>query len=438
MKYSFLLILYFLISIIMHAQGTDGSYPVIGKELPPFSLKEVHYSSLSEISSKKLLGKPYVLDFFSSGCTACFASFPHINELNKTFQSQLKYFLIGLPDKYIRKSYEKFREKFDLQMIVAYDSVIFKRYKIQAVPRIIWVDENGIVKAITGTQEMNEDNIKDFLSGKKLNVKDYSVDGQEYLRSSFDLTKPYLLYGNGGDDSTFLFRSLLAKWTLNTTQSVIDNVDNNIRYNLPVQLIGATVPELYRFAYFGKGEWATSDTSMLGKYFHDPLLEIKDTSLFQYDYATAKNIFSYSQIFPQTQMNKSHILKTMQRDLQTYFSYEASVEMRKMPYWKLIQINPQDSSLKTKGGTRKIQSNFSNFEATNISVWLLIDDIRHYLGLSQYILDGTNISYNIDIDFEAAKTDFDDVRKALQKNGLDLVKGEKEMKVLVIRDAKIE
>ncbi|MEI9809770.1 MAG: hypothetical protein WDO16_18945 [Bacteroidota bacterium] len=33
-------------------------------------------------------------------------------------------------------------------------------------------------------------------------------------------------------------------------------------------------------------------------------------------------------------------------------------------------------------------------------------------------------------------TDINDVRKELQKQGLDLVEGEKEMKVLVIRDPK--
>jgi hypothetical protein len=41
---------------------------------------------------------------------------------------------------------------------------------------------------------------------------------------------------------------------------------------------------------------------------------------------------------------------------------------------------------------------------------------------------------NIDIKTDAVLIEFDDLRKALNKNDLDLVRGKKEMKVLVIRD----
>jgi hypothetical protein len=43
---------------------------------------------------------------------------------------------------------------------------------------------------------------------------------------------------------------------------------------------------------------------------------------------------------------------------------------------------------------------------------------------------------NFDLTLDADMTDINDVRRALQLQGMDLVKGQKEMKVIVIRDSK--
>lgn len=50
-------------------------------------------------------------------------------------------------------------------------------------------------------------------------------------------------------------------------------------------------------------------------------------------------------------------------------------------------------------------------------------------------IDKTGIEGNIDFELDAVFTDMKDVKRGLQKIGLDLVPGVKEMKVVVIRDA---
>ena len=49
--------------------------------------------------------------------------------------------------------------------------------------------------------------------------------------------------------------------------------------------------------------------------------------------------------------------------------------------------------------------------------------------------DETGIPWNIDIKFDVLLTDREAVLRELRKNGLDLVEGQRRMKVMVIRDA---
>ncbi len=53
-------------------------------------------------------------------------------------------------------------------------------------------------------------------------------------------------------------------------------------------------------------------------------------------------------------------------------------------------------------------------------------------------LDKTGINFNIDLDMNCIWTDFNDIKRELNKNGLDIVRGETEVKVIVIRDGNQE
>ena len=48
--------------------------------------------------------------------------------------------------------------------------------------------------------------------------------------------------------------------------------------------------------------------------------------------------------------------------------------------------------------------------------------------------DETHFTNNIDITLDGDLTKFEEVRRVLQMNGLDIVKGTREMKALVIKD----
>lgn len=52
------------------------------------------------------------------------------------------------------------------------------------------------------------------------------------------------------------------------------------------------------------------------------------------------------------------------------------------------------------------------------------------------VIDATGLDWTIDMDFKADMEDFVEMKAALNRNGLDLVPGETEMSVIVVRENK--
>jgi hypothetical protein len=125
----------------------------------------------------------------------------------------------------------------------------------------------------------------------------------------------------------------------------------------------------------------------------------------------------------------------MQLDLFKFFGYEAKVEMRKWPVWKLVITDPSRvATLKTKDGDPKTGIYTDSVShLINASAFDVIDLL---FGKHQFevFLDKTGIDYKIDIKLEGPLRDLNVVKRELNKNGLDLLHEEKNMKVLVISD----
>ena len=127
------------------------AYPEVGKPMPNELIHNIHYFKKKQASIEDFKGKWLILDFWNTGCTACVASFPHVNEEMKEFKDKISFMLIGRQDieNKIPAMYERFRQKERLEMPCAYDSIICKRFNIWAGPTIIIIDPKGIVRGYT-------------------------------------------------------------------------------------------------------------------------------------------------------------------------------------------------------------------------------------------------------------------------------------------------
>jgi len=408
----------------------------IGKPGPDIILKNIEHFKSSQKSLRDFRGKWLILDFWSSGCASCVASFPGLNQMQKTYADKVQIILLGRDDKWIRPMYEKFRVRQNLELPIIFDTILFKYFDVFKVPYTIILDEKGICRAITSA--LTENNLTDLMDGKNpVLFKAMTKKQEDSTEKDFDFDKPLLIGGNAGGDYDFSYRSVLFPWKSGITSIDMefgDHVGNMMQFT------GVPLFKLYAFAY---GDTVTNipipyRRNSYETWYGHPKLELKDSSEFEYDYKLEKNIFCYSETVPPLKASNKFLQESMQRDLQTYFGYDVKIEDRMVACWNLVVTDIAAAKLKTKGAKTEIISDDRDGQAgkkfVNVPVSYIIYDIWYYHQTDLPFFDATGIVGNIDLNLDSIMTDLNAIKEALNKSGLDLVKSEKKMKVIVIRD----
>lgn len=416
-----------------------GHLPEVGKPLPAFELNHVTHYHKSRVTADAFKGRWLVLDFWFTGCTACIKSFPKMSALQAHFKDRIQFIAVGLKDgkrhQGTEKLFESLREKMGLQLVAAYDSALFKQWKITAMPYLVIVNPEGIVHSITDGRDMTKEKLEELVNHKPAKF---------FLHHS--APRPaFSVESNALKPQDILCRSVLTRWNgerqnggydLRLYAGVLDR-DSSKAYELAMVHLGW----LYNLAYHGRSHFRWPGDSLYGKVSPYPVLEIMDAAPFAYSYSVdvGKGMYNYHLRLPPPQTVES-VKEAMQQDLKRAFGYRVSVETRSMPVWKLVAKPGTAEKLRTKGGepvkpwTRG--STAAGFEARNVTMKVLFKTLIELLsdGVAEPFIDATGIVGNVDFSIQADMTDLEAVGQALRKQGLDLVKGEKDMKVLVIRD----
>lgn len=372
--------------------------------------------------NKHIGGKKVILDLFNSGCVVCFRMLPKVKELQELFPA-VHFILIGDEDGTIRRVYSKFEKKLDLRFPVFYDSVFFSRFDIRFVPRYLWLDEKGVIQAITGPEDVTASNITFFLADQTV------ITSQPPANEQFSRSRLLLIDGNGGADTSFLFRSLLTLYGPNQRPHMPPVLAYDSSRNF-FQAIGTTMADLYRYAYFGRTNWNSRDPMYVQLY--RPLIFLGGPP----DSVLMRTRYSYSFKPPFFNRDVSLFQKALQNDLSTFFGYEVIVTNLKVPCWKLIALPGAAEKLKTKSTISQKKASYAGYDYKNVPVSEIIAQF-YMMRLDDYpYIDDTGISFNIDVKVDAILTDPVAVNVELQKQGLQVIKGEKEMTVLLLSDEK--
>lgn len=432
MKQHAIYLIIFLFQFLLSPAQKHQLKVEVGKPMPDIKLRNIEYFQPKNATVHSFKGKWLVLDFWHKTCTGCIASMPKTNADQKQFQGQVQFILVGRQDKEnkIRTVYEKYREKYDLELPIVYDSALHNLLGVTACPHIFVIDPAGIVRA--NTYYLDSNDIREFLKGNSPVIQNFDSE------IAYNEKQPLLIDGNGGMDSSFLFRSLLTRYIPGTRYFPPPSITHAIKYYSKFEVLCANLAELYCYAYLDIYRLTPSD-SMNGKVFLQPVFETTDTADFIHDFGNGRNIYNYSLICPKSKTNTGEMQQIMQRDLMNYFGYQVFVENRLMPYWKLTASEDARQRLKTKGGPTSFttkESESVDFTVVNYNKLAIVSHIWLFHQFDIPFVDETGIDGKIDFSMEAIFTDLESVRTALQKQGLDLVKDKKMMKVLVIRSAK--
>lgn len=411
----------------------DTLYPVVGKPCPYFRLTGVGNFPKSVVTPEDFQGKWLIMDFWSLGCSACVNAMPRINHIQQRFRDQVQYLVVGVTDREnrITSVYEKYRKGLGLQMAYAFDSALNKQFDIGGFPFTVLVDPKGIVRYIT--IHANEKEIGDILAGKPVELEDGYFE--HIPRKARE--KVAFLSGTGhdsGNEQQIAFCSMFYKWRPNMQLQASPVYPVAVNREGCFEITGG-LRRTYMAAYLGHGDVGWGDV-LYGKFYGTPVLEGVDADEFG-PHMGGEIKYGYRLKVPPSDTSRAQLMAYLQQDLKRFYGYDAVIETRTMPYWRLVATPEARLKLRTKGGREEMIGRIdTGFVMRNIPVSCLIDRRLFHFGIdysTDFVIDETGIEGNIDITMSGMMINFETIRRALRANGLDLVEGKKEMKVLVIR-----
>lgn len=434
------------------AQDKRNDYPKIGKPIPKFKLLNIDNYQKKSISSEELLGSPTILWLWHRYCKGSYTHFNEIDAIAKKYKGQLKIFMVGgLTSKInndpkqeidtLRSIFRRAKAYKGLELPSAYDMDLYRQFRARFAPTVIWIDSEGIVKAITG--QIKEVWIESFLNGEPFEFDDISHDHLEEEENNpyrYTRDKLFLIDNNGGESNHFDYRSLITPFTNAMPKaSVIPTKISSYKFHEKFEGVGP-LTDLYKLAYFGRVynvEGCYED-----EVYTKIIYELKDTTAFtdaNYIYPR-KNMYWYSLKVPTRLSSPSSLMHIMQNDLKNYFGYNARVETRILPYWSIKLSDEGKRNLKSTGKPTSILGDWhTKIGAQNVSVKRYLASIFHMiapaLGEVLPIIDETNMDDPIDVTLmDVDLDDFEQVRETLRKQGFNIQKTTKEFKVLVITE----
>jgi thiol-disulfide isomerase/thioredoxin len=443
-------------------------------------------------------GQVYVVELGATWCRPCAEAIPHLTEMAQKYRGKITVvgvfvmeqrkndsdmsYVINVKD-YVKSQGLKMKyhvavDRPDNSMNIAW----IRATGDIGVPKTFIIDKNGLIAWIGVPRPEKLNNLIKLALDTSYNIRD-AIEGSKLSESqepiSVDPGKPFYLDGNGGDGHNFLFRSVLAKYNgeksgndPNVFNGKLAKVSDTIQtYAEMVQQVGVPISKLYYMAYgdtIGNGVVSSNmgldqvydsfkypnARTTYGKFWYMPILEVADTMPFHFDYRSNANRYNYSLMLPEEKESARDLQLAMQRDLKTYFGYEVIVKDSMMPCWNLT-AGPEARHLlqsKTAGNRYALTKlNDSLFIHTHASTLDILAFVKIFFSFGHRtfgipppveapFMDETHISDKIEFTMSTAeynefyKANWNAVLEFIHRYDLNLERGERKTKVIIIRD----
>lgn len=400
-----------------------------GRQSPEFSLKVYpNGKGVAQIRTRQsYLGRWLVLEFWTKTCISCIKGFPKLQLLSDSLKANMAFLLVGKNDeKYnsgIRTMYQRIASEENLSLDIAYDTLTFKSFGVWATPHAVVISPEGMIASISVGSELSLSSLKALINRKGNQIAQLETITSGKARSP---AKPDITDSAG----LSAHKSELDYWQKGHATSGAREIASNYKKGVFLSRL-SSLSQLYLLSEFGKAIWSARDSNY-GKIWPRPVLELADSTLFQESYQRAKGLYRYRLNMTDTTALESVARTALKSDLNKWFGYQVKVVQREMPILKLISLDPSSGSkLASKGADGKLNGDYGSLSITNLPVERLRMAIASYFP-HHIIIDGTGIIRSIDLSLQGSLADLYSLRKALQKNGLDLLPTTKIMDVLII------
>lgn len=431
-------ILLLFVNSICLGQSLNNIQPLdTGQTMPDVVLNNVINYSKDQIRLSDLKGKLVIIDFWGTGCTACVESFPHIEQLQKEFGNKLQIIMVNKESKDSTEHFFSLHPHIKLPQVpfATSDSILGRYFPHFTVPEHVWIDEHGIIMAITDPENATPVNIQKVLDGYHLVFRiKKDVYGFEYDRPVIAQNEePFL---NQMKYSSTLLPNIDGIVGYNSLKEDGSDYPYHIQCNMSGRLLF-----IHAFQENGKYDFGGARNSVI--------LEVKNKNKFempkdpnQYNYWATHYIYCYDLWVPPGQSYR--IYDIMKNDLKNYFNAYGKIEKRNVECLVLVRTTKKDL-LHSKGGKPEFIANKAPYNAEiyyrNWDFNDIVSTLRMILDNQQLatpFVNATGYEGKVDmiIPYQNGYTKFNlqELRSSLKKYGLDLKQEKRKIKVLVIRD----
>ncbi|MGF1924246.1 MAG: TlpA family protein disulfide reductase [Bacteroidia bacterium] len=407
----------------------------IGQKLPDVTLTNLYNykdSSGRPVKTAKLAdfqGKLLILDFWATWCAPCVAAIPKLEKLQQQFNGKLQILPVTYQSEkaampVLTSLQQQKRIEGSLPNVFG-ETGLHKLFPHVYLPHYVWINDKGVVVAITDGKPINEQEINKVLNqnyNDLVKKKDYKLE--------LDKKKPLFIDGNGGDGATMVYHSMLSTYVpgIGAGFSINPPTEGTVGFSkFLARNVG--VMRLFNVAIAaGKMQLLASRT----------LYETKDSLLIDPLRMgdNWKNLsWTYELSLPQNLQANGY--EIMHNELLKFFpQYDVKLEKRKTLCFALRQL-PGKSIIPSEGGEQVLNQNATALRMRNATLNLFINalDVYYYSTSKIPIVNLVKDRTLTDLIINAPLSNPEAINLELTKYGLELVKGEFEIDMIVYRDS---
>jgi thiol-disulfide isomerase/thioredoxin len=406
----------------------------IGDRLPDVTIQETLLGNSPAKSTGELRGKPLLLDFWGLGCTSCLKSMPHLDSMQRLFGDKLQIIMVcnATRDK-VGKYFEKLKQAFPSSPMIINDSVLHRLFPHMTVPHHVWIDRDGIVRSITYDRNATADNLAKFIAGKDIHFS--------HKAELLDFNAEVNLYEEGGGrwNKEILYHTLFSKYMEGAECAMPQWESDTIHHSLLLRFENYPIRSLFQFAYNkGFAPASFSDDNRID-------IQVSNTLALQTacyvdslaDKWNEQARFSYEAVIPGT--DKLELFEQMQKDLNFYSPYTAALEKRRMECLVLVDKGSsiQNAEL-IHSTTNKLKVRRRSGEFTIQLLYLYLKGCNPHIATpiinEAQDREGGVTRLTASLEGVDRPERLEEARKVLHHYGLDLVKGYRDIDILVIKD----
>jgi thiol-disulfide isomerase/thioredoxin len=402
----------------------------IGEKCPDIQIRNIinYKSSSTTISAFK--GKLIILDFMATSCISCIEALPKLDSLQKKFADQIQVLVVTYEKiERVRNFLEKNKIGKNIQLpFVAEDSILKANFPHEFISHVVWMDREGIVKAITGTQYLKAENIETVLGGVAINwpvkkevaIYDYN---QPLVVLNENNIPPFSLPANNFYSSFTAYMPGVTRRSpydiRRKSEYLLDSVNQTER----IYMINFPIIHLYLKACNQSLDFPSSRM----------ILNIKDVSRLIFDPSkdyrdvwNQNNTYCYEAVFPANTVDEDR-KKKIRADLNFYLGFNGRTEARKVKCLILYKRFENSGLLNSS-----VDNSVSSTKERVTSISGLVYQLNHIL-YNHPIIDETGYREKKYLKLsENSISDINLLRRELKKYGLELKEEERIIEMFII------